>query len=521
MTSITFPATPVLSLPANGAGYVATSGNLVWFTTAGAAEYDVYLDNVTPPAALLSQHVTDTTAAYAGLASGRTYYWRVVARNVGGTAQSAIWSFSTGAGLPTGWIPKKDTLTGVAVKDGGALVYNGDLKRMYALKGNKTFEFWKYTPVDSTWSLLAPVPPGPKLKQVSKGAALAYGGGFAYVMKGNSTNEFYRFNTTTEAWAAALRNVPLETTQTLLKGKPVKGGGGLAYVNKQDTAEYVYLLKGTGTDFYKYDIRRDTFYSMASAPYSTKAKYDKGSWIVYDGSRYIYAMQAKYNALFRYDVIADRWETSRSLTPMPLIGRMGKSKKVGDGSCSAWEGTAIYALKGNSTLEFWKYRPGTSGDTWTELETIPQAPAGGKKKKVKSGAGIAFYPEVGIFYALKGNKSNQFWVYSPGAAAEYAVRPNRDGVVAAGRLSIDDCRLTIAPNPMVDGYANVRYSLPAAGTADLSIHDVTGRVVLTRTFNAGRTGAVGLDLRNLATGVYLVKLSSADFVVTSKLTVQH
>ncbi len=520
-TTVTVPGAPVLISPTNGANYVAVNGNLVWYSAVGAAEYDIYLDVVNPPVRLLAEHVTDTTVAYADLPPGTLHYWRVVARNPGGTTPSEVWSFTTGAALPPGWTARRDTLTGTAVKDGGGLVCDPDGRQLYALKGNKTFEFWRYTPAESTWTTMPLVPPGPNLKQVSKGAAITYGNGYVYVMKGNGTTEFYRFNTTTRDWESALRSIPLEPTQRMTKGKPVKAGGGLAYVNKQDTAEYVYVLKGTSTEFYKYDIVRDTFYTLDAAPYNTKAKYDKGSWIVYDGSRYIYAMQAKYNALFRYDVVGEQWVTTPALSQMPFVGRSRKSKKVGDGSAATWDGRAIYAFKGNNTQEFWTYRPGADGDTWVELETIPQAYAEGKKKKVKAGAALAFYPETGVIYALKGNKSNQFWVYTPSATLAWTPRPSREGVSVEATSQNSRSALAIVPNPLTGNQAVVRYSLSRPGMVSLSVCDVTGRVVMTRAFAAGRTGAQNLDLRELAAGVYLVKLDADGFSSSQKLVVER
>ena len=44
---------------------------------------------------------------------------------------------------------------------------------------------------------------------------------------------------------------------------------------------------------------------------------------------------------------------------------------------------------------------------------------------------------------------------------------------------------------------------------------------MTRTLGTGRTGSTALDLRNLAAGVYLVKLSSDGFSTSQKLVVQR
>jgi hypothetical protein len=423
----------------------------------------------------------------------------------------------TGPHIPAGWYPLSDSMTGTPVKDGGGLAFSSDNGLIYELKGNKSYDFNAYNPADSGWQSLTSVPAG--LKPVSKGAALTAGGGYVFVMKGNSTREFYKYNVTTHGWAPDLRPIPLALDQNATRGKTVKGGGGLAYVSRHDS-DFVYVLKGSGTvDFFRYSVAQDSYRSIPNMPYNTRAKYDKGSWIAYDGSRYIYLMQNKYNALYRYDVTTEAWDPT-SLMALPFIGRAGRTKKVGDGSCAAWDGASLRTLKGNNTQEWWRYTPSSGAGTWSELETIPQAYTGGKKKKPKAGAGLAYYPDWGLFYAQKGNKTNQFWMYSPGTEL-YAERRGREGVATAEIAGSNEQYLRIGSSPLAGGSTTLRYSLPKAGTVDLSVHDVSGRLVMTRMFSASRAGATDLDLRNLSAGVYLVKLTSDGFAATQKLVIER
>ena len=77
-------------------------------------------------------------------------------------------------------------------------------------------------------------------------------------------------------------------------------------------------------------------------PPGSKPKYDKGSWIVYDGVNSIYTHKAKYydRALFvhefyKYDIAGDSWST---LAGMPLYGLHSgriKKKKAKDGGAGA------------------------------------------------------------------------------------------------------------------------------------------------------------------------------------------
>ena len=81
--------------------------------------------------------------------------------------------------------------------------------------------------------------------------------------------------------------------------------------------------------------------------------------------------------------------------------------------------------------------------------------------------------------------------------------------------------LRIRPNPLAGGLATVRYSLPKAGAARMSVYNMAGQTVMERTLAAGRSGSVSLDLRHLSNGVYLVKLSSEGFASSQKLVVQR
>jgi hypothetical protein len=92
-TAVPAPGAPGLTLPANGASGIALSTLLQWTAATGATSYDVYLGATTSPP--LAGNVTGTSYTPAALAPGTAFYWRVVAKNAGGTASSPTWSFST------------------------------------------------------------------------------------------------------------------------------------------------------------------------------------------------------------------------------------------------------------------------------------------------------------------------------------------------------------------------------------------------------------------------------------------
>ncbi len=393
------------------------------------------------------------------------------------------------------------------IKDGGWMAYNSGNGRIYAAKGNKTQDFYAYFVAGDSWHQQALWPDGIEAKKPGKGAAgCCDGNGIAFATKGNNKQGFWAYYVDGDSWRQK-KDVPLGVSN-----KKVKGGTGIVWAVKGGTGD-PYLLKGYKNEFYRYHSDGDSWQTLPPAPIGSNVKWDKGSWLAYDGADKIYAFKAKYHEFYRYHLDGDSW--SAALAPMPVAGS-GGSKKAKDGSCGAFKGGKVYALKGGNTQEFWCYTVATN--TWAELDTIPKFGSTGKKKKVKAGASIVAVDQV--LYATKGNKCNELWKYKPAASFGGEPMPSREGVMAE-RLAIGDWRLAIAPNPIVSGYAALHYSLPKAGPATLRIFDVAGRSVLTQTLIAGRSGSVGLDLRHLSTGVYLAKLAADDFSTTQKLVLQR
>jgi hypothetical protein len=211
---------------------------------------------------------------------------------------------------------------------------------------------------------------------------------------------------------------------------------------------------------------------------------------------------------------------------MPIPGSGGR-KKSKDGGCATYHDSAIYALKGGNTQEFWKYN--TFDNTWLELETIPK---GYPRKKVGSGADITTMPTTSYMPnmpsqpaelpALTGNNSNSLSSYptSGGGHPPLDAAPERNGVAAEPR-HMDETFFALSPNPLSGAYATLRYSLPGSGTAVARVYDVSGWPVLTVTLSAGRTGAEQLDLSRLKSGVYVLKVDGAGFATVRKLVVER
>jgi len=424
-------------------------------------------------------------------------------------------------GIP-GWVeltPMPAPPSGKYVKDGGCMAYDAGSDLIYASKGYKTGDVYAYDVDAGTWTPQMIIPLGAEGKQAYKGSVICSdGNGKLYLTKGNNTVGFWELGGPADAkvWTQKT-NVP-----TGASGKKVKQGAGIAWASSERVGHpCAYLLKGYRNEFYRYDPVANggngEWRTLLDAPIGSAnhVKWNDGSWLVADADagNLLYAFKSKYHEFYTYDTDADTW--SRAKNAMPIPGSAG-NKKAKTGSCAAWYSGKLYAFKGGNTNEFWRYFP--LGDSWQKQPDVPLYGYSGSRKKVKAGAALVGHPGTGI-YAFKGNKSLEFWRYTPYDVVAGG-QPNRDGVTA-GTTEIGAPSFAIAPNPLAGGFATVRYSLPRAGLATLNVFDVTGRTVLTQTLAAGRTGTASLDLRKLEAGVYLVKVTTEGFSTTQKLVVEH
>ncbi len=98
MTPITPPSAPVLSAPGDRATAVSVTPVLSWIAAGGATSYDVYFGTLASQP--LATNTTATSYSPGTLTVGTRYYWQVVAKNAGGSTNSAVWSFTTEVPAP-------------------------------------------------------------------------------------------------------------------------------------------------------------------------------------------------------------------------------------------------------------------------------------------------------------------------------------------------------------------------------------------------------------------------------------
>ncbi len=378
---------------------------------------------------------------------------------------------------------------------------------IYLAKANKTQDFYSYNPANTpTWTSLPDWPLGRENKKPGKGSKGCSGNdGYIYAIKGNNTLGFWRYNTYFQEWEQ-LPDVPYGPSH-----RKIKDGSDLVRVNR-DGVTYIYLLKGYRNEFYRYNTLSGQWEELPFAPGTTR--WYRGSWLVYDGENTIYAHKGKYHEFYAFDLATSEW-LPNPLAPMPIPSeKMLTRKRAKDGSCATWAFQTIFALKGGNTCEFWRYFP--EGDSWVELDTIPSVGSSGVKKRVRDGADIATFVD-GVMYVTKGNKTLEFWRFTPGPGI-VRPQPPRSGVAA---LPAALSRPFLAVNSPVTGSRLVAsYQLGQTRQGELQLIDITGRTVLTRNLADGH-GTTSIDISGIKSGVYLLRLKTGPDVITRKVIVNR
>lgn len=509
---LTPPGIPNLLEPANNQVVPGRQQVLIWNCAEDAVEYNI----VTPTQNL---YTTDTT--YTLTYNQGTYTWKVRSRDIAGNWSdfSATRTFH----VLVGWVqmqvlPSKQAASNKYVKDGGALVATDSA--VYAFRGNKSNEFYKYVIEDDTWARnIETIPFGKKItdptkintKKVGKGAALCFDGvSKIYATRGNGTYELWSYDINTGQWTFASF---VQTT------KGCKGGTSLLFHNN-----LLYVLAGGqkkyDKNFFAFNpVTKDWITNLASAPLIPDGKtYKDGSCITKLGNT-IYALKGsgKFNFLYSYDITSNTW-TYRENESIPRVHpRIGKKILVKDGGAMVTANDRIYAIKGNKKNEFWSYQ----GGVWSAQDTIPLG--GNSKALVKTGAALTY--QNGKIFLLKGNNTNQFWQYIPTEVSivkNQISNINTNTQIEPSLKSIQEITLlSISPNPL-QHLGTVNYSVPVTGTVTMKLYNSSGRLVkilLDQIMTAGNY-TMTLNADKLAKGIFFLKYETGGYASELKLIIQ-
>jgi hypothetical protein len=509
---------------------VANPGSLsasfpVRFTISNASDAIVYTGDTTVYSLAPGGSVTVTFPDWAkphAVGSYATKCSTMLAGDATPGNDAAADTFAITAQGGSGWTRMTDIMFNAKnkrVKDGAALAYApGTLTDcVYALKGNNTYEFYRYDVGTNTWASRDSIPAynrNLKKKAVKKGSSLAYAGdGNLYATKGNNTDAFWQYDPLKPDgthWSEMTNEVPTGS-------KACKEGTSMAAVTVGGT-NYIYFLKGSGTyEFYRYDVAAKTWdLTLPTAPGGASGKpYKVGSSIAYDGGDTIYCLKGSYNEFFAYSISNRNWVT---LDTMPKrIPGMTKKTKVKAGSELAVAGRTVYALKGANTNEFWTYL--CDSHRWYHGTDMPMV-----LKRVNGGGALVASPDGHALYAFRGNNTLEFWKYLTGSFdMMLAGNETPKDVMGQSAVLTSQFALNIAPNPFAST-ARVSYSVPKAGNVSLKLYDVTGKLVSTLVSGDHPAGSYSYSLLtthySLASGIYLLKYEAAGERTTQKLIVE-
>jgi len=430
-----------------------------------------------------------------------------------------------------GWNPPESfppQATGRNVKDGGAILavpatpgekVSGYL---YAFKGNKSNEFYRYSLNTGVWWQMESIPFGKKYpdttkinkKKISKGSGLLYDNDHTiYALRGNGTFELWAYDIALNTWT---QKAFVPST------KGLKGGTSMTLKDGK-----IYLLAGsqkvTDRNFFVYDPATNVWSPLNSAPTIPDDKpYKDGSSItLLSGTIYALKGGGKHNYFSRYSGDPAVWSIAVAETiplqyPISMIARPKKTK-VKDGGAMTNDGNDIYAVKGGGTQEFWKYTPGEPYGTWTALDTIPKLH---KKSVIKTGAALSYLS--GIIYILKGNNTLELWEYMiPEKSFGLQLNPSITTSVMLNSNSIVTSAVDIIPNPFTKS-ATIRYTVPVSGKVIIKLYDATGKLVETFHDNYLNAGSYSTNLssKNLTKGVYFLRYNDTRSEKQMKLIVE-
>ena len=421
------------------------------------------------------------------------------------------YGFELAPQMPSNWVQDADIPAEPSTKKpkSGSCMAPLDGK-IYFLKASNTQDLAIYDPATDGWTASPDtMPKGLKAdgdgKKPKKGASMAaYADSKLFVLRGNNTSGFWKYVVT----PAAGETLGWHKLANITTGaKNPKDASGMAVVDISGS-DYLFTMKGSKTDeFYLYNIAANTWAPTPTKPTagtSTKIGYKKGSCLAYDGDSSVYVLKGSYGDHFKYNLYTNVWTQLRQFNYKSFINRLGKKKKLGEGSGMIYYNNDLFILKGGNTNEFWRYQ--IVGDTYVQMDSlwdVPLGPTG--KKKVKAGGALAMLPSgtyAGL-YAAKGANTQEFYYHSlPTFAITLKSTNDSKAEGAMGKKLIMGEYKLLIPNP-AKNFVTIRYSLPTKDIAKLKIYNVLGNIVYSATSDKGF-----FRIEKLPAGIYLVRFES-------------
>jgi hypothetical protein len=176
-------------------------------------------------------------------------------------------------------------------------------------------------------------------------------------------------------------------------------------------------------------------------------------------------------------------------------------------------------MKGGKTNEFWKYDIGTNN--WLQMNPANLWDIPGDIK-VKSGAALCLLDNT--FYAVKGNKTSEFYRHGPPTstlAMELAPTYTEGAMEKCLKhISALPQAVSIIPNP-AKKIIRIRYRLPVKEPVNFKLYNTSGKLVKSYSHSdVSRDGEFMIDVKELPSGVYILRFNTEDIKVIRKLVLE-
>ncbi|MDY0097144.1 MAG: fibronectin type III domain-containing protein [Candidatus Dojkabacteria bacterium] len=215
------------------------------------------------------------------------------------------------------------------------IAYISDSNKLFIPSGMNN-RFFSYSITDNVWTELATAP-----NTIYYGGGVVGGpDGYIYAMRGNNSTDFWRYSIANNTWETSISSVPLT----------VGYGGSMVFDGKQ----YIYVLRGNNSDFFwRYDTFSDTWESLRKVDFGAPVDnvnnnvYTDGSLAIDRVNQLIYATQGNYLSGFSvYDINTDTWTI---LPSTPMLPNQGSSITY------YAKTNSIYYTNGNYTPNVFRY----------------------------------------------------------------------------------------------------------------------------------------------------------------------
>jgi hypothetical protein len=246
------------------------------------------------------------------------------------------------------------------VYTGSSITGDGTGTYLYALRGNKTKDFWRYDISGNSWETgVLTAPPD----FIGEGSMMVRptGDDKIYVIKGSGSKQFWSYDISADSWSS-LTQVPAPMDAAVSRGNSIISDA---------SGSYIYISRGGGTkDFYRYDITGDSWEELESFPIAVGGMGTNLGGITYvevgpSGEEEIFMVTGQSygtgltspTSLYRYVISSGKWQIFYPPGFFPEANTNG----AGYGASWAYPGEntsgekLIYALKGWGYPNFFKY----------------------------------------------------------------------------------------------------------------------------------------------------------------------